>query len=365
VAATARARDIFYKFDTDMQPKYRNILIQMLGAAAFLSVPILLSPDFLSGHSMWHVPGFRYEMGLCVLLLLFFFLHYYVLVPKLYIPKHWALYAVAILISFLILMAFTSIMIPYGVPGGGEFPRMPGGNRLPHPPRFSTVFLKSRLWLLIAMVFAMVLFLSLHLRLNLRFKRLEQDRADAEVAYLKAQINPHFLFNTLNSIYAMAIDKSDATADAIVKLSGMMRYVLNESGQEYVSLEKEMNYLSDYMDLQRTRLGDTVALQFAISGDPRGKRIAPLLLITFIENAFKHGLNPEEDASIAIDLQIKTDELEMYVTNRKVLPTAMEATDGIGIGNALQRLKLQYPGRHTLKIEETQHDFRVWLSLKI
>ncbi len=348
-----------------MQPKYRNILTQVLGAAAFLSVPFLLSPDFLSGQSMWHAPGFQYEMGLCVLLLSFFFLHYYLLVPKLYIPKHWALYAAAILISFLILLAFTFIVIPYGIPQGGEFPRIPGGARFPHPPRIPSVSFRSRLWLFIAMVFAMVLLLSLHLRLNLRFKRLEQDRTDAEVSYLKAQINPHFLFNTLNSIYAMAIDKSDATADAIVKLSGMMRYVLNESGQEYVSLEKEMNYLSDYIDLQRTRLGDTVALQFAVSGDTLGKRIAPLLLITFIENAFKHGLNPEEDASIAIDIQIKSDKLEMLVTNRKVLKATLETTDGIGIGNAVQRLKLQYPGRHTLKIEENQHDYQVWLSIQI
>jgi Histidine kinase len=348
-----------------MQPKYRNILTQVLGVAAFLSVPFLLSPDFLSGQSMWHVPGFQYEMGLCVLLLSFFFLHYYFLVPKLYIPKHWALYAAAILISFLILLAFTFIVIPHGIPQGAEFPRIPGGPRFPHPPRLPAIFFRSRLWLFIAMVFAMVLFLSLHLRLNLRFKRLEQDRTDAEVAYLKAQINPHFLFNTLNSIYAMAIDKSDATADAIVKLSGMMRYVLNESGQEYVSLQKEMDYLSDYIDLQRTRLGDTVALQFAVSGDTLGKRIAPLLLISFIENAFKHGLNPEADASIAIDIQIKSDKLEMLVTNRKVLKATLETTDGIGIGNAVQRLKLQYPGRHTLKIEENQHDYRVWLSIQI
>jgi len=189
---------------------------------------------------------------------------------------------------------------------------------------------------------------------------------NAELAYLKAQINPHFLFNTLNSIYSLAIEKSDYTPTAVVKLSGMMRYVLTESSTEFVSLEKEINYIRDFVDLQKIRLGDTAAVQFDISGEFLGKRIAPLILIAFIENAFKHGVNPEEKSTIIIQIKVTDRNLFLLVKNKKVNSTSKsDLSNLVGLENTINRLKLIYVSKYNLKFTDTAEDYSVELTIEL
>lgn len=126
-------------------------------------------------------------------------------------------------------------------------------------------------------------FLSLLLRINKQLKESEEEKLKAEVSYLKAQINPHFLFNTLNSLYALTIEKSDYAPDAVIKLSNMMRYVVTESTNDFVSLEREISYISDFIDMQRLRISDENKLEYIIKGDTKGRKIAPLVIIPFIE----------------------------------------------------------------------------------
>jgi sensor histidine kinase YesM len=197
-----------------------------------------------------------------------------------------------------------------------------------------------------------------------QWKRTRKEKLQAELSYLKAQINPHFLFNTLNSIYALAIDKSDHTATAVVKLSGMMRYVLSEAHRDLVSLQKELEYISGYIELQRLRLDDSVQLHFAITGEVRDLRIAPLILIPFVENAFKYGVNPEEDSNISIGIDITGDELHLSVLNHKVTVQPAEES-GLGISNTRHRLSLLYPGQHDLHISDTPESFFVSLNMKL
>lgn len=193
-----------------------------------------------------------------------------------------------------------------------------------------------------------------------------RDKLDAELSYLKAQINPHFLFNTLNSIYSLALQKSDDAANAVVKLSGMMRYVLTESQRESVSLEKEINYIKDYVELQKLRLGNAVRLDFNISGNAAQKQIAPLLLIPFIENAFKHGVNAEENSEIEIEINVTESAVNLFVKNNKVnVDNTTDVKTGLGVENTKNRLILLYPDKHHLTIDDNPLSFAVSLSINI
>jgi LytS/YehU family sensor histidine kinase len=187
----------------------------------------------------------------------------------------------------------------------------------------------------------------------------------SELSFLKAQINPHFLFNTLNSIYSLAIQRSDATPDAVVKLSGMMRYVLQDAQYETVSLQSEVNYIKDYIELQKLRLDKSVKLIFTQEGDLTGKKIAPLILISFIENAFKYGVNSEEDSEIVIRIKSEK-EFSLFVKNNKVRSySSDEPNTGLGIKNTRKRLELLYPGLHTLEISDNEKEFSVNLVIRL
>lgn len=212
----------------------------------------------------------------------------------------------------------------------------------------------------------MAIAFSFLLRIHFRWKKAEQEKTDTELSYLKAQINPHFLFNTLNSIYSLAITKSNNTPDAIVKLSGLMRYVITDASHDFVPLEKEINYITDYIELQKIRLDDTVAVKYEIKGNVKGKQIAPLILIAFIENAFKHGVNPEEESAIDISVTIEGDSLLLAVRNNKVTHLQDgEVVNGMGIENATSRLQLLYPAKHTLEIQNQSTFFKVELTIDL
>ncbi|MCD6065986.1 MAG: sensor histidine kinase [Bacteroidetes bacterium] len=214
--------------------------------------------------------------------------------------------------------------------------------------------------------FVAVFVLSLLLRVNDQWKRAQKEKISAELSYLRAQINPHFLFNTLNSIYSMAIDNSENTATAVVKLSAMMRYAITEAHKDTVPLEKEINYIADYIDLQNYRLGHTVKLSHRVSGDPVGKKIAPLILISIVENAFKYGVNPEENSSIMVDLTVHEYFLVFLVRNNKVRTNVKEdEKSGVGIENTKNQLNMIYPGKYKFEIQENPREFSVLLTLQL
>lgn len=213
-------------------------------------------------------------------------------------------------------------------------------------------------------LFAATLLLSLTIKINGRWRKTEKEKLNAELSYLKAQINPHFLFNTLNSIYSLSIIKSDKTSEAVVKLSGMMRYVLSEAHQERVPLDKEIMYITHYIELQQIRLGNTVQLEYTVQGDMIGKEIAPLILISFVENAFKHGVNAEENSAISIQLKAEVDHFYMEVKNNKVKSViSIEEESGLGIENTKNRLNLLYPNKHELNIQDDGKQFSVILKI--
>lgn len=199
-----------------------------------------------------------------------------------------------------------------------------------------------------------------------RLKQAENEKLSAQIASLKSQINPHFLFNTLNNIYATAIDTSPKTADMVDKLSEMMRYTMKESQQEYVLLENELTYIGNYIELQKMRLDKSVKLEIIEIENTPVLYMAPMLLIPFVENAFKHGVNSEQKSHIKIETAINKTQFHLSVVNNKVnVQKDIAERSGLGIDNTKHRLNLIYPSKHLLVINETEKEFSVSLHINL
>lgn len=201
-------------------------------------------------------------------------------------------------------------------------------------------------------------------------QQLVSDKLTTELKYLKAQINPHFLFNTLNMAFASAIKSNDEpTADIIEKLSGLMRYVLYESNEDKVILEKELYYIDNYINLQLQRLSPEIANQvkYEVKGNYQNLRIAPMILVPFIENVFKHGVMLTKKPEMSISLSLSSATLILETTNLKNNGTigTDKAHSGIGMKNVKERLLLLYPNLHTLEIKNEEHFFKVRLEIQL
>jgi len=188
-----------------------------------------------------------------------------------------------------------------------------------------------------------------------------------ELNFLRSQVNPHFLFNTLNNLYSLTLSKSDHAPEVVLKLSEIMRYMLYECNESTVALEKEVNYIRNYISLERLRQSKHVTVDFNLSGDIYGKELPPLLFVPFLENAFKHGVNTK-DSFVNIDMQVRERDLDFIVINSASTYKAtalVKKNSGIGLENIKRRLNLLYPKKHKLKIENTSNQFKVNLNIKI
>ncbi|MBV1922473.1 MAG: histidine kinase, partial [Flavobacteriaceae bacterium] len=182
---------------------------------------------------------------------------------------------------------------------------------------------------------------------------------------LKSQINPHFLFNSLNSIYALTTKKSNNAPEAVITLSELMRYMLYQTNNDYVLLSKELEYISNYIKLQRLRIASNENVTINIHGSISDQKIKPLLLISFIENAFKYGTDYKGNTAVKICINVNENTLIFNCDN---LVGDIQKTDdnsGIGIKNTRNRLELLYPENYTLKVEEEDNMFKVNLILKL
>lgn len=199
-----------------------------------------------------------------------------------------------------------------------------------------------------------------------RLKQTESEKLSAQIASLKSQINPHFLFNTLNNIYAIVIDSSPIAADMLDKLSEMMRYTMKDTQQDFVLLEDEINHIGNFIALQNLRLDKSVKLEYNILENVPSFHIAPMLLIPFIENAFKHGVNAEQKSYIKIKMAINETVFNLKVINSKVnIQRDISERSGLGIENTKHRLELIYPAKHLLTIDDTEKEFSVSLNINL
>ena len=188
----------------------------------------------------------------------------------------------------------------------------------------------------------------------------------SELALLRSQVNPHFLFNTLNNIYSLVYRKSEDAPAAVMKMSAIMRYMLYDATTDKVLLDKEIEYLKSFIELEKLRIKHKDSVSISITGEIEGRTIAPMILIPFVENAFKHGSKNVLNAGIRINLSVDPQQILFEVTNalRKNAPASTDNMSGIGLQNIKRRLELLYPGKHTLEINQDEALFHVKLTIR-
>lgn len=196
-------------------------------------------------------------------------------------------------------------------------------------------------------------------------ERMYHEKTTSELSYLKQQINPHFLFNALNSIYSLVLPHSDQASDAVIKLSSILRYMLYETDKSQVSLEKEIEIMRDYLALQKLKFSDVTKVSFNIEGSLIGYTIEPLLLIPFIENAFKYGADNVTPSFIDINVGVDNGYFILSVQNRVVVTEVSSESSGIGIKNIKRRLDLIYYDNYMLDVVNENDIFSVKLKLNL
>jgi LytS/YehU family sensor histidine kinase len=205
---------------------------------------------------------------------------------------------------------------------------------------------------------------------NLREKQeIHTQTMQSELRFLKSQINPHFLFNTLNNLYALTLKKSDKAPEIVIKLSEMMRYMLYECNEKEVLLSKEVHYLRNYLDLESLRQGKNVRINFEVKGNISEQKIAPLMFIPFLENSFKHGLNNHiSQGFVDIQLEVMDNKVHLFIENSKpesVPKPTHRRSGGIGLVNVRRRLELLYPNKYELKIKDNPNTYAVIMDIEL
>ena len=199
-----------------------------------------------------------------------------------------------------------------------------------------------------------------------RLAQLEEENKRAELQALRAQVNPHFLFNSLNTIYNEALKKTDKAPQLILKLSNMLRYVVDKMIQDKVLLEDEINYLKNFITLHKQRLNDPEKVRFDLEGNIGSQKIAPLLLINFVENCFKHADLTTDESFILIRLTVNDTDLILHCRNTMYTgSSSIPKNTGSGLQNAQRRLELAYAERHDLDISEQENVYSLKLSMKL
>jgi two-component system LytT family sensor kinase len=335
--------------------RYYTILVHLLIWAAFFLFPLFFldtGSDRLRYTSTWWI--------IIVLAAAYFYLNYNLLIPRLLLRKRLILYIASLLLALTVVLFLSAgyfHLYDYVSPGTYHSHHL--------------IPLRATL-----SIFPCVVSFALSSTIRItsewfanekRKNELETEKLTAELAFLKSQVNPHFLFNILNNICSLARKKSDDTEGAIIKLSQLMRYMLDDSKEKKVSLARELEYLNDYIELQQLRLSDKASIVLNVEGNPEHCQIEPMLLIPFVENAFKHGVSYLEHSVIEILLEIREGILELRVFNKSFRSPGNELITGEGIGlkNVRRRLELLYPGRYELGIREESGAYEVNLSIRL
>jgi hypothetical protein len=330
-----------------MKTRVIRITIEIVAALTFIILPLILVPvvsPLITDAPLQ--PVLKGVVLLHSMLVAFYYWNFYFAIPRFYFSgqtKKYGLITLSIL-ALLVLALFSD----------------PGYNVFPSPPfRYPNfVFFMS-----IVIRFMMIMFISFALASYSRLRKVQEENLRTELAYLKAQINPHFLFNTLNSIYALTVKKSEAASESVTRLSSIMRYVITDAAGDLVPLEKEIDYLRSYIELEQLRLTDKTSLRYTFP-EVEGKMVAPLIFLPLIENVFKYGVSTTEPSFIEIKMELSGNDLILTTRNSRPQQQAVQSS-GLGISNVRKRLNILYPGRHTFTINETGKEFSVNLALRL
>lgn len=333
-----------------------EVKLTLLLWVVYLIIPYLVVPERYQ-YSL--APS---ELAIKASYLLLALFNNYVLIPRFLHKSRYALFATLVLLIIVAGSFFEETVLE-----SFFFPDTRGAR----------LTLRGLQWSASKVGFALILFSAFKLiwdyqRKQKQMNELEKEKIESELKFLKSQINPHVLFNNLNNIYSYALEKSDKVPDMLLKLSEIMRYMLNEGENPFVSLKKEISYLEDFIELQKLRLEERGNVTMEVEGDPESYKIAPLLLVAFVENSFKHSMRSEvDDIEISFHLKIKDGWLYFESKNTfsendgpEPIGTNTRQT-GIGLQNVQKRLHLIYAGKHELNITKKEKYFIVRLTLDL
>lgn len=370
-----------------------SLILHIAAWLLFLLFPLLVMDNAEGGVIKLEVLLTWPYIQFCCCYIFLFYLNSFYLIPKFFIRKKYLRYFIwlAFLYAGIIyLRPFDQLMtnraralrskemnrwpprdgngIVYGAPPGFQ---NPSGGDGEHGPRFERRGFPHHIDINSQLVFVLIMAFSLALKSveqwQITEKRAilaEADKAIAELSFLKAQINPHFLYNTLNNIYTLSIIGSEKTSESIMKLSNIMRYVTDDAEADFVPLSSELSCISNFIDLQKLRLGKMVTLNYTVTGEALGHRISPLMLMTFIENVFKYGLSNHEPALINISITTDEENIVFHSQNQVFNYKRHADRSGIGIINTRKRLDYLYANKYELNINNEDNLFTVDLTLR-
>jgi len=289
-----------------------------------------------------------------------FYVNFFYLVPKLGRKRKIVSYTAALVVLFAVLAPIHQYVYATLLPQHFSWYSYAYLDKLDFWLSFQTLLFENFVYIFFSIAISYV---DDYFETQTRELALAKENAVTELAYLKSQINPHFLFNTLNDIYALTYQQATEAPQAIIKLSELLRYMLKESNESFAPLDREIAVLHNVVELYQIGQKGTAFISLQISGKTNSVQIAPLILINFVENAFKHGIVDDPDHPVRIQLDILDDTLEFVVSNRKNHYTK-DKTGGIGLANVQRRLALIYPDQHQLDITDQNDTFTVNLHIK-
>lgn len=338
-----------------LQKKWVNVLLHAVVWLALFSLPFLLRPTDERQTAHPQQIGFLYLYFInCASWISFFYLNAYLLFPRLIYSRQYKRYSLVLLLVFIALffinwLGFILLLphLPFKLDGTVFFFGFP-----------SLFFLASSI--------AFTMFKD-RLKSERFAKEKENENLKTELAFLRSQVSPHFMFNVLNNMVALARKKSDVLEPSLIKLSSLLRYMLYETDEEKVLLEREVEYLQSYIDLQMQRFGKKVRTNVQMNEIDKSYFIEPMLLIPFVENAFKHGTGLIENAEINIELNARKNLLQFIVSNdyNSGSHEVKDKTSGIGLQNVRRRLNLLYPQTHALLVNDNGNKYIVSLQLNL
>lgn len=340
----------------DFFKKYKITIIHVAFWAVYFSF-FFYQVSFGGGKERPTAESLREAFVHVLFVMIIVYINYSFLLPRFLKDRRFSKYILSFVFSF-ILVVGTYIFLKRAETEGSRMHEM-----------FSSVrfMIHYSVTVLFIVVFiSMFRFVEEWFGIEARKREIENENLNSELRFLKEQINPHFLFNTLNSLYYLATIQSPNTPEVIEKLSRMMRYMLYDSNRPKVSLQQEIEYMRNFIELEKMRIDKPIPITYETSGPVSSIRIVPLILNTFLENAFKHGLNNHSsDGFIRVKIDASPALLTFMAENSKPENPDTKEKSGIGLQNVKRRLELSYPGKHTLRITEDQQTYKVHLTLDL
>ncbi len=327
------------------------LYIDLLFCLVIMPLAIMLLPV-----DRWIVNNMAFLATLIAYVYALYFVYRRACLPKLFMEKKY----VRIVLLLLVLSAVTELLTHFPMPAErvtGNVQQMEARMHM----RTQTIWF----FFLVVTGFSLAIELTFELfRQTLSRQEIEAEKNKAELSLYKAQINPHFLFNTLNTLYALVLSGSDKTESAFVKFSGILRYMYSDSASELIPAERELDYIRQYVDLQKLRLNRHTQVDLTIEADNGQILISPMILITFVENVFKYGTSSDTDCRVCIRICV-TEERLLLETENAVMRRRGDGRAGIGIANCRKRLELLYPGRYELRSGEVNGKYRTFLNIRL